>query len=174
MNTNIMVKNFNLFDGARNHIETGLEELNKLLEVDANYRVHIKKREYGEYECMISTTIDSKHFNIKATRDSVKFCIEAAIKAMKDTVLEYRSKVVTKRINAAYAVDKHEEAAVEKGDKITKVKNVHLTPVSDAEAIEALNESDKDMYMYLDEETLEVKGVYYRADGYGVINFKTV
>lgn len=180
MNNNIMAKNFNLFNGAREHIDSGLADLNSLLSVDTDYRVHIKKHTYGEYECTIAGIIDSKHFSVKATRDSVKYCIEAAIKAMKEAVLEYRSKVMDKRVGERQAAseakkmvtDHYIDYDITRVTDVNKRKEVQLTPISDDEAIECLNNSDYAMYMYLDEMTLEVKGIYNRGDGYGVITFK--
>ena len=175
MTINVRAKGFDLVPGTHEAINAELSDLNKILGVDASYNVSIKKRVYGEYECMISTYIEPRDYNIKATRKSIRSAIEAAAKAMKEMILEERSKFITKKLNAA--VDNWD--TVETEDKaprkvsVTKKKDVFLTPISDAEAINELNASDKDMYMYLDEETLEVKGVYHRADGYGVITFKT-
>ena len=175
MNVNVRAKGFDLVPGTHDALNDELSDLNKILGIDTDYRVTIKKRVYGEYECMISTYIEPRNYNVKATRKSIRASIEAAAKALKEMILEERSKFISKKMNANISdwdsietAEKHERKVT-----VTKQKEVYLTPISDADAIEALNDSDKDMYMYLDEETLEVKGVYHRADGYGVITFKT-
>ena len=175
MKINVLAKGFELSPGTHEGIEQELTDLSKILKVtDPSYRVTIKKRVYGEYECMISTYMHSRNYNVKATRKSIRASIEAAAKALKEMALEDHAKHIDKRINSARDVqDTVKDSTVGK-QKVTKQKDVHLTPISDEDAIIQLNESEHDMFMYLDESTLEVKGVYHRADGYGVITFKTV
>lgn len=172
MNINIVAKGFKLTPGTHEGVESELSELNKLIGEDNSYRVLIKKHNYGEYECLISTYAHGHSFNIKATRKSIRSSIEAAANALKDAILESKSKVISKKLNSNSGMPSQEASVEDKHEVITKNKEVHLTPISDAEAIEQLNSHDFDMYMYLDEATLETKGVYHRDDGYGVITFK--
>lgn len=175
MNINIMAKGFDLVDGTRVALENELSDLNKLVKADPNYRVTLKKRDYGEYECTISTVVNCHDYNIRVTRKSIRSCIEAATKSLKEKILDDKSKMISKKLGAATddwsAIEKEHKGQTKK--VVTKEKEVQLIPISDDEAIAELNASDKDMYMYLDESTLEVKGVYHRAEGYGVITFKT-
>lgn len=173
MKFNVVAKGFDLLPGMHDAIEQELTDLSKIISADPNYRVTIKKRVYGEYECMISTYIRSKNFNVKATRKSIRDAFEAAAKALKGMILESHDKFLTKKMNSAQGVEVHEDASEHNNEVVTKHKEVYLTPISDADAIRKLNDSDFDMFMYLDEATLEVKGVYHRDDGYGVITFKT-
>lgn len=172
MKVNIMAKGFELKSGTHEGIENELSDLNKIIGDDLSYRVTIKKRVYGEYECMISTYYKSRTYNIKATRKSIKAAIEASARDLKGMILENNAKVISKKLNAAN--DTKHTNKVDHKSSVTKHKEVQLTPISDAEAIANLDESGHDMFMYLDEATLEVKGVYHRADGYGVITFKSV
>lgn len=178
MNINFVVKGFELTQGARDGVEAELTSIEKMLNFKAtSYNVTIKKLEYGEYECRINTRVNSRDISVKVSRISVRKSIEAAARALKDTVIANNSKAIaSKRGEATCDFEDEDTCKTCKSKthgKVTKVKDVHLTPVSDEEAIKQLQNSSFDMYMYLDEATLELKGVYYRGDGYGVINFKT-
>ena len=173
MNINIVAKGFKLTPGTHEGVESELSELNKILGEDNSYRVLVKKHNYGEYECMISTYAHGHSFNIKATRKSIRSSIEAAANALKDALIENKSKIISKKLGSNSGVNNQDEEATVSHETVTKNKEVHLTPISDDEAIEQLNSNDFDMYMYLDEATLEIKGVYHRDNGYGVITFKT-
>ena len=173
MAVNIVAKGFELVAGTHEAINDEINQLNKTLAINPNYRVTLKKRVYGEYECSITTSINSKPMTVRATRNSIRFAIEAAVKALKEMAIENKDKVITKKMNGTY--EKEDAPVAEKeAEEITKHKDVHLTPISDEEAIDELNKTDFDMYVYLDEATLETKAVYHRAEGYGVITFKTV
>ena len=174
MTVNIHAKGFDLVKGTHEALKSELSTLNKIFGVDASYNVNIKKRIYGEYECSISTYIEPRNYTVKASRASIRDSIDAAVKAMKITVVSARLKDLDKQktITDSFG-NEHEISRIDNSGKITKTKEVHLTPISDAEAIEQLNDSDNDMFMYLDEKTLEVKGIYHRGLEYGVITFKT-
>lgn len=174
MNINILGKNMNLAPGTHMGVKKDLENLCKFLDIDTTFDVRLNKLDYNEIECRISTLIDSSRYNIKVTRETVYGAVDAAVKALKEKVLEDRHKLTDKKMSAIYNHKEAAEKEVEEKDVITKIKDIHLTPISDAEAIEELNNSRHDVYMYLDEATLEVKGVYKRSEGYGLINFKTV
>ena len=169
----IVANGFELTQNAPKIIEGKFENLREEVGNKSDYRVNITKTVDG-YECKVVTHMFNKAFTVTVDRDNFHDVVDSAVKAIKDAMREYKDKIIDKRINSCHDFDEYTRYECNDVDvkTVTRHKEVHLTPVSDDEAIEMLNKTNNNIYIYLDDKTLELKAVYERADGYGVITFK--
>lgn len=171
MKIEILERGYKVKDKLRSLIEKKLEKMEKYLGKEANAKVvcsAVKGREKME----ITINASGLYVRSEVESDNMYANLDACLAKIERQVVKYSDKIVDKKRNAIDFKDLlfFDEMPSFKKPQITKRKQFELIPMSDNEAIEAMELLGNTFYIYLDKKSGAVKVAYTRNDGdFGVI-----
>ncbi len=171
MKIDILERGYKVKDKLRSLIEKKLERMEKYLGKDASAKVvcsKVKEREKME----VTINASGLYVRSEVESDNMYANLDTCLAKIERQVVKYSDKLVDKKRNAIDLKDLlfYDELPVFKKPQITKRKQFELLPMTDAEAIEAMELLGNTFYVYLDKKSGQVKVAYARNDGdFGVI-----
>ncbi len=171
MKVEILERGYKVKDKLRNLIQKKLEKMEKYLGNEATCKVvcsKVKDREKME----ITINASGLYVRSEVETDNMYANLDTCLAKIERQIVKYSDKLVDKKRNAIDFKDLmfFDELPAFKKPQITKRKQFELIPMTDDEAIEAMELLGNTFYIYLDKKSGAVKVAYTRNDGdYGVI-----
>ena len=125
-----------------------------------------------KYESSVGVRILKRFVRSEVESDNMYANLDACLAKIEKQIVKHSDKLIDKKRNQLDLSDLmfFDELPVFKAPKITKRKDYELIPMSDNEAIEAMDLLGNSFYIYQDIKTGDVKVAYIRNDGdYGII-----
>lgn len=173
MRLTISGKNIELTQGLKNAVEEKLGKLEKYFKPDTDVYVTMSVEKERQ---KIEVTIPTKGHMIRSEQESsdMYVSIDLAQEAIEKQLLKYRTKIVSKKLNAAasfkaeYMDETIDEA--EEEVKIVRTKHYDLKPMYPEDACIQMELLGHDFFVFVNAETDAVNVVYKRkANTYGII-----
>ena len=173
MRITITGRNIELTPGIKEAVEEKLSKLEKYFKPDTDVHVTLSVEKDRQ---KIEVTIPTKGHTIRTEQVSndMYVSIDLAEEAIERQLLKYRTKIISKKMNAAanfkaeYLEDKFEEE--EEEIKIVRSKRYDLKPMYPEDACIQMELLGHDFFVFVNAETDEVNVVYKRkANTYGII-----
>ena len=149
-----------------------LSKMDKYLGSDAKAKVVLSKTHDRE-KMEITINADGLFVRSEVESDNMYANLDACLAKIERQVVKHSDKLIDRKRQAIDISDLlfFDEMPVFKAPKITKRKDFELIPMTDAEAIEAMDLLGNNFYIYADKKEGNVKVAYLRNDGdYGVIS----
>ena len=173
MRITITGRNIELTPGIKEAVEEKLSKLEKYFKPDTDVHVTLSVEKDRQ---KIEVTIPTKGHTIRTEQVSndMYVSIDLAEEAIERQLLKYRTKIISKKMNAAanfkaeYLEDKVEED--EEEVRIVRSKRYDLKPMYPEDACIQMELLGHDFFVFVNAETDEVNVVYKRkANTYGII-----
>ena len=172
MKIEILERNYKAKDKLRDLIEKKLDKMNKYLGKDANAKVVMSKTRDRE-KMEITITAKGLFVRSEVESDNMYANLDMCLSKLERQVVKHSDKLIDKKRGGLDLNDLlfFDELPVFKAPKITKRKDFELIPMTDSEAIEAMDLLGNTFYVYADKKDGNVKIAYVRNDGdYGIIS----
>ena len=172
MKIEIQERGYKVKDKLRDLIEKKLTKMDKYLGKDATAKVvcsKVKDREKME----ITINANGLFVRSEVETDNMYANLDTCLAKIERQVVRHGDKLVDKKRNAIDLKDFmfFDELPAFKAPKITKRKDYELLPMTETEAIEAMELLGHTFFIFQDVKTHGVKVAYLRADGdIGIIN----
>ena len=176
MKVEVVGKNgFQPSDENREFIESKLQKVENYFSEQKELRARVVAKVYPIYQ-KVEVTIPTKNVTLRAESkgQDLYSAIDLALDKLERQIRKYKTRVKEKKGKDALK-DTFAEGYFDKAEKITpanlvRTKQVTLVPLTDDEAMEQLELTDHNFFLYLDNNTLKVKVLYVRDDGnYAII-----
>ena len=173
MRITITGRNIELTPGIKEAVEEKLSKLEKYFKPDTDVHVTLSVEKERQ---KIEVTIPTKGHTIRTEQVSndMYVSIDLAEEAIERQLLKYRTKIISKKMNAAanfkaeYLEDKFEDD--EEEVRIVRSKRYDLKPMYPEDACIQMELLGHDFFVFVNAETDEVNVVYKRkANTYGII-----
>ena len=173
MRITITGRNIELTAGIKEAVEDKLSKLEKYFKPDTDVHVTLSVEKERQ---KIEVTIPTKGHTIRTEQVSndMYVSIDLAEEAIERQLLKYRTKIVSKKLNAAanfkaeYLEEQYEEDDEEV--KIVRSKRYDLKPMYPEDACIQMELLGHDFFVFVNAETDEVNVVYKRkGNTYGII-----
>ena len=173
MRITITGRNIELTPGLKEAVEEKLSKLEKYFKPDTDVYVTLRVEKDRQ---KIEVTIPTKGHTIRSEQVSndMYVSIDLVEEAIERQLLKYRTKIISKKMNAAanfkaeYLEEKMEED--EEEVKIVRSKRYDLKPMYPEDACIQMELLGHDFFVFVNAETDEVNVVYKRkANSYGII-----
>ena len=172
MRITITGKNIELTQGLKNAVEERLAKLEKYFKPDTDVYVTMSVEKERQ---IIEVTIPTKGHIIRSEQESADMyvSIDLVQEAIEKQLLKYRTKIVSKRLNAAanFKAEYMEEKVDDDEEvKIVRTKRYDLKPMYPEDACIQMELLGHDFFVFVNAETDAVNVVYKRkANTYGII-----
>lgn len=173
MRITISGKNIELTQGLKNAVEEKLAKLEKYFKPDTEVYVTMSVEKERQ---KIEVTIPTKGHIIRSEQESndMYISIDLVQEAIEKQLLKYRTKIVSKKLNAAanFKAEYMEEAVenAEEEVKIVRTKHYDLKPMYPEDACIQMELLGHDFFVFVNAETDAVNVVYKRkGNTYGMI-----
>lgn len=173
MRITITGRNIELTPGLKEAVEEKLGRLEKYFKPDTDVNVTLGVEKDRQ---KIEVTIPTKGHTIRTEQVSsdMYVSIDLAEEAIERQLLKYRTKIVSKKLNAAanFKAEYLEEPVEEEDEeiKIVRSKRYDLKPMYPEDACIQMELLGHDFFVFVNAETDEVNVVYKRkANTYGII-----
>ncbi len=171
MKVEVVGKNgFKPSDENKNYITSKLQKVESYFS-EQNLNARVVAKVYPAYQ-KVEVTIPTKNVVLRAEAKAqdVYAALDLAIEKLERQIRKYKTRVKEKKGKDALKETFADEyfAQSEKAvpvSKVVRTKNITLVPLTDEEALNEIELTDHDFFLYLDSETLKVKVVYVREDG---------
>ncbi len=173
MRITITGRNIELTPGLKEAVEDKLSKLEKYFKPDTDVNVTLSVEKDRQ---KIEVTIPTKGHTIRTEQVSADMyvSIDLAEEAIEKQLLKYRTKIISKKMNAAasfkaeYLEDNTDDEDEE--IKIVRTKTYDLKPMYPEDACIQMELLGHDFFVFVNAETDEVNVVYKRkANTYGII-----
>ncbi len=137
---------------------------------DQNLNARVVAKVYPTYQ-KVEVTIPTKNVVLRAEAKAqdVYAALDLAIEKLDRQISKYKTRVKDKKgkdaLKETFAEEYFASVKAEAPAKVVRTKNITLVPLTDEEALDELELTGHDFFLYLDSETLKVKVVYVREDG---------
>lgn len=174
MEIQIMSKNYQVSDKLRGIIEEKVAKLDRYFDETATAKVICSKTK-DTYKLELTIIDKGLLFRSEVASDNMYQNIDLALPKVERQVVKYSSKLKDKLrkssdIKGLLFNDDEFEFKPEEC-KVSKSKSFVINPLTEAEAIMELENSDHSFYVYLNPTTNKVNVIYKRNEGdYGVID----
>lgn len=174
MKVEVVGKNgLEITNAMKEYAENKISKIEKYYRSQKEMRATVVCKVYSDHH-KVEVTIPSKHFTLRTetSADDIYAAIDLSVDKLERQIRKFRTKVnrvlreregVSEFFDTSFNPDKTNEEL--KQQKVIKTKEVKLVPLSEDEAIDSMDASDHDFYIYLDEETMKVNLLYRRKDG---------
>ena len=166
-------KNYKAQTKLKDLIEKKVNKFEKYLGENASCRVTLSSRNNNSFKMEVSVQADGLFVRSEVESDNMYANLDTCLSKIERQVVKHQGKLASfKRTNLIDAKDLlfFDELPTFKKTQITKRKKYDLYPISEQDAIELLELTDHDFYVFLNEKTQKVNIVYTRHDGdYGLI-----
>ena len=173
MRITITGRNIELTPGIKEAVEEKLSKLEKYFKPDTDVYVTLSVEKDRQ---KIEVTIPTKGHTIRTEQVSndLYISIDLAEEAIERQLLKYRTKIISKKMNAAanFKAEYLEEQIEEDEDevKIVRTKRYDLKPMYPEDACVQMELLGHDFFVFVNAETDQVNVVYKRkANTYGII-----
>ena len=173
MRITITGRNIELTPGIKEAVEDKLSKLEKFFKPDTDVHVTLSVEKERQ---KIEVTIPTKGHTVRTEQVSndMYVSIDLAEEAIERQLLKYRTKIVSKKLNAAanFKAEYLEEPVEEDEEeiKIVRSKRYDLKPMYPEDACIQMELLGHDFFVFVNAETDEVNVVYKRkANTYGII-----
>ena len=172
MKLEFFTKNYELKDRLKEIIERKITRLDKFFLGDVRLKVALKK--VGSKEIMeLTIGLDGMVMRSEVTSSNMYENIDAALPKLEKQIIKHRKKL-SKKSKSVNLVELEQklvpEIHEEEQHKVVKTKKFPLIPMSIEEAMEEMELTDHEFYVFLNKATKTVCVLYTRKDGdYGVI-----
>lgn len=172
MRITITGRNIELTDGLKNAVEERLSKLEKYFKPETDVLVTLSVEKDRQ---RVEVTIPTKGHTIRSEQVSndMYVTLDLVEEAIEKQLLKYRTKIVSKKMNAAVNfkaeyIDEPEDD--EEEIKIVRSKKYDLKPMYPEDACLEMELLGHDFFVFVNAETDEVNVVYKRkANTYGII-----
>ena len=177
MKVEVIGKNgFNPTDRNKQFIEEKLAKIEQYFKEVNDLRARVVCKVYPKYH-KVEVTIPTKNVTLRAEAigEDLYSSVDLSIDKLERQVRKYKTRVKEHKGKDALKETFSEgyfakEAEPVKAASLVRTKQINIVPLSDEEAMEQLELTDHDFFVYLDNVTLKVKVIYVREDGdYAVI-----
>ncbi len=173
MRITISGRNIELTQGLKNAVEEKLGKLEKYFKPDTDVYVTMSVEKERQ---KIEVTIPTKGHMIRSEQESsdMYVSIDLAQEAIEKQLLKYRTKIVSKKLNAAanFKAEYMDETIDEDDEevKIVRTKRYDLKPMYPEDACIQMELLGHDFFVFVNAETDAVNVVYKRKGStYGII-----
>jgi putative sigma-54 modulation protein len=172
MKITITGRNIELTEGLKSAVEEKLNKLDRYFTPDTDAQVTLSVEKDRQ---KVEVTIPTKGHIIRSEQVSndMYISIDLAEEAIERQLLKYRTKIISKKLNAAanfkaeYLQDQEEQ---DEEVKIVRTKRYDLKPMYPEDACIQMELSGHDFFVFVNAETDEVNVVYKRkGNTYGII-----
>jgi len=172
MRIEYFTKNYQLKDNLKDIIERKVARLDKFFLGDVKLKIALKK--FGNSEIMeLTIGIDGLIMRSETTSANMFENIDTALPKLEKQIIRHRKRLSDKSKKISLAELEQEmvpELHDEEIHKVVKTKKFPLIPMSQDEAIEEMELTDHEFYVFLNKATKSVCVLYTRKDGdYGLI-----
>lgn len=172
MKIEILERNYKAKEKLTDLIEKKLAKMDKYLGKDATAKVVLAKSHDRE---KMEVTIQAKGLFVRSEveTDNMYSNLDLCLAKIERQIIKHSDKLIDKKRQVIEPSDLlfYDELPVFKAPKITKRKDYELLPMTDNEAIEAMDLLGNTFYIYVDKKEGNVKVAYVRNDGdYGIIS----
>ncbi len=173
MNINIVGKNISVTKALEDKITKKLNNLDKYFIIDENDTAKVLLRTYPTKQ-KIEVTIPTKFAILRAetSADDMYSAIDQVVDKLKDQIRRQKTRIMDKKSHPLYEafLDFDVMGNPIESDEIVRTKTIHPESMSLDEAIVKMDLMDHSFFIYTDDETNKIAGVYLRNDGgYGLI-----
>jgi putative sigma-54 modulation protein len=168
-------------DANRDYVEKRLGKIENYFKDQNELEVRVVCKAYPEYK-KVEVTIPTKNVTLRAeAQDETLYgAIDRSLDKLVGQVRKYKTRVKTKNdklgLNEVFSDQMFDAKQLEKevlASELVKNKEVTLEPLTVDEAMEQLELTGHDFFIYLDKMTHKVNVIYIRDDGnYAVIETK--
>lgn len=172
MQIEILSKNYNISQKLKTIITKKIEKLDRYFNDDAKAQVYCKF-ENGSYKMEITIRDKNTFFRSEVASDNMYVNIDTALSKIERQVYKNKDKLKDKFKKSSFEVEEFEFLSDKPQvvpSKVSRVKKFELDPIAVEDAIQNLELTDHDFYVFLNAETGKVNVVYRRHDNdYGHI-----
>ena len=173
MKIEILERNYKAQNKLKDLIEKKVNRFEKHLGDEATCKVVLSSRNENSYKMEVTLKANGLFVRSEVESDNMYANLDTCLSKIERQVVKHQEKLSSfKRTNLIDAKDLlfFDELPTFKKPQITKRKKYDLFPISEQDAIELLELTDHDFYVFLNEKTQKVNIVYARHDGdYGLI-----
>ena len=172
MKITITGRNIELTEGLKSAVEEKLNKLNRYFTPDTDAHVTLSVEKDRQ---KVEVTIPTKGHMIRSEQVSgdMYVSIDLVEEAIEKQLLKYRTKIISKKLNAAAnfkAEYLEEQEEQDEEVKIVRTKRYDLKPMYPEDACIQMELSGHDFFVFVNAETDEVNVVYKRkGNTYGII-----
>ena len=172
MRITITGRNIELTQGIKEAVEDKLAKLEKYFKPDTDVMVTLSVEKERQ---KVEVTIPTKGHTIRTeqTSNDMYVSMDLAEEAIEKQLLKYRTKIVSKKMNAAVNFKAEYLDEPESDDeeiKIVRTKRYDMKPMYPEDACIQMELLGHDFFVFVNAETDEVNVVYKRkGDTYGII-----
>lgn len=170
MKVEVVGKNgFKPSDENKNYITTKLQKVESYF-AEQNLSARVVAKVYPQYQ-KVEVTVPTKNVVLRAEAKAqdVYAALDLAIDKLEKQIRKYKTRVKDKKgkdsLKETFAEGYFQEAKPEVVSQVVRTKEITLVPLTDEEALDQLELTGHDFFLYLDADTLKVKVVYVREDG---------
>ena len=175
MQLEILSKNYNVSEKLKDIITKKIDKLDRYFNNDAKAQVYCKY-ENGLYKMEITIKDKYTFFRSEVASDNMYVNIDTALSKIERQVYKNKDKLKEKFKKTSFDLPELEFLADEPKivkSKVSRKKKFELEPTDIDDAIDSLEMTDHDIYIYLNAETGKVKELYRRRDNdYGHIELE--
>ncbi len=172
MQIEILSKDYNISEKLKTIIAKKIEKLDRYFNDEAQAQVYCKF-ENGLYKMEVTVKDKYAFFRSEVASDNMYVNIDTALSKIERQIYKNRDKLKDKFKKTSFEVEEFEFLADEPvvaASKIARVKKFELVPTTVEDAIDSLELTDHDFYVFMNAETGKVNVVYRRRDNnYGHI-----
>ena len=172
MKVEVVGKNgFQPSQGNKDFITEKLGKVEQYFTEQGELRARVVCKVYPSYH-KVEVTIPTKNITLRAEAkgEDLYSAVDVSIDKLERQVRKYKTRVKEKKGKDAlkdtfaegYFKEDKEPVKVA---KVVRNKQIELVPMSEDEAMEQLELTDHNFFVYLDRETLNIKVLYIREDG---------
>lgn len=171
MKIEIVEKNYDVGVKLRDLIEKKVGRLEKYFGDNAKCKV-VCKKDNKQYKIEINIVSKNSFFRSEVVGDNMYTNLDLALPKLERQIVRFNGKrrEVANNIPKVDDLLFLEEVPEVQSPAIKKRKSFELNPITEVEAIDLLEMSDHDFYIFLNAETGNTNVIYKRMDGeYGLI-----
>ena len=171
MKVDILERNYKVKEKLNDLIMKKVSKMEKYLGKNASCKV-VCSAAHDREKMEVTITADGLFVRSEVESDNMYANLDACLAKIEKQIVKHSDKLIDKKRNQLDLSDLmfFDELPVFKAPKITKRKDYELIPMTDNEAVEAMDLLGHSFYIYQDVKTGDVKVAYVRNDGdYGII-----
>jgi putative sigma-54 modulation protein len=177
MKVEVVGKNgFQPSDENKEFVTAKLQKVENYFKEQNDLRARVVAKVYPTYQ-KVEVTIPTKNITLRAESkgQDLYSAVDLSLDKLEKQIRKYKTRVKEKKSKDALKetfADGYFEKPAEKVQpaNLVRTKQVTLVPLSDEDAMEQLELTDHNFFLYLDNVTLKVKVLYVRDDGnYAII-----